>query len=197
MSRPGTTRIMAAVDATWPPAEYRHHGPWLLRRGAGGGQRVSAASTEDQAAPIGPAIEGMAALGQPPLFRVTPDQAELDARLDQAGFRRHDPVALYAARADALDDGADHTVKVFRAATPLAITDEIWDAGGIGPDRRAVMARATGASVNLLARADDKPVGAAFVALDGDLAMIHAIEVSPEHRRKGGGALPEGGGRGA
>ncbi len=187
--RPDTQRIMSAVDATWPPAEYRKLGPWLLRRGASGGQRVSAASSGDQAAAIEPAIEGMKAWGQDPLFRVTPDQPELDSRLEQAGFRRHDPVALYAAPAADLDDSADHTVKVFDVGAPLAIVDEIWTAGGIGPGRRAVMARARGQAKTLMARADDQPVGVAFVATDGDIAMIHAIEVAPQHRRKGGGAL--------
>ena len=43
--------------------------------------------------------------------------------------------------------------------------------------------------MTLLARTDDRPVGVAFVAIDNDIAMIHAIEVAPEHRRKGGGAI--------
>lgn len=185
-SAPDTHRLMEAVDATWPPAEYRTLGPWLLRRGEGGGQRVSAASTEDQTAPLEPAIAGMRDWGQTPLFRVTPDQTELDARLDAAGFRRHDPVALYAAPAADLDDGADHTVQVFRVGAPLAIVDEIWTAGGIGPGRRAVMTRAPGPAMTLMSRANDRPVGVAFVALDGEIAMIHAIEVAAAHRRKGG-----------
>ena len=45
MTPPDSHRIMAAIDATWPPAEYLEVGPWLLRRGNGGGQRVAAAST--------------------------------------------------------------------------------------------------------------------------------------------------------
>ena len=183
---PDTHRLMAAVDATWPPAEYRTLGPWLLRRGAGGGQRVSAASTEDEAADLEPAIEGLRDWGQTPLFRVTPDQVELDARLEAARFRRHDPVALYAGRAADLDDGADHTVQVFQVGAPLAIIDEIWTQGGIGAGRRAVMARAAGPAMTLMSRANDRPVGVAFVALDGEVAMIHAIEVAPQHRRKGG-----------
>ena len=112
--------------------------------------------------------------------------AWLDARLEAAGFRRHDPVVLYAGRAADLDDGADHTVQVFRVGAPLAIVDEIWTAGGIGPGRRAVMARAPGPAMTLMSRANDRPVGAAFVAVDGEVAMIHAIEVAKAHRRKGG-----------
>jgi ribosomal protein S18 acetylase RimI-like enzyme len=189
---PGTHRLMATIDATWPPAEFRHAGPWLLRRGNGGGQRVSAASiakSGDQAADFAPAEAGMRAWGQTPLFRLTPDQALLDARLAEAGYAVKDPVALYAAPVASLADGRDETVKVFRVAAPLAIVDEIWARGGIGPGRRAVMTRPSCQRMTLMARAGDRPVGVAFVAIDGDTAMIHAIEVVPEHRRKGGGTL--------
>jgi len=186
---PGAHRLMAAIDATWPPAEFLEVGPWLLRRGDGGGQRVSAASTTDQSAEIAPAEEGMRAWGQTPLFRLTPDQSLLDARLDGAGYAVRDPVALYAAPVASLADGRDETVKVFRVASPLAMVDEIWARGGIGSGRRAVMTRPSGPRMTLMARAGDRPVGVAFVAVDGDTAMIHAIEVAPEHRRKGGGAL--------
>lgn len=186
---PDTNRLMTAVDATWPPAEYRDAGPWLLRRGAGGGQRVSAASTGDEMADIAAAEEGMREWGQPPLFRVTPEQATLDRRLEASGYRRHDPVTLYTAPVSALTDGRDETVRVFRVCAPLAIVDEIWSEGGIGPGRRAVMERPAGPHVTLMARADDRPVGVAFVAVDGEIAMIHAIEVRGLHRRKGGGEI--------
>lgn len=186
---PATRRLMAAIDATWPPAEVRRAGPWLLRRGDGGGQRVSAASTDDQAADLAPAEAGMQAWGQPLLFRIIPEQATLDRRLADAGYAVKDPVTLYAAPVAGLADGRDETVTVFRVAAPVAIVDEIWSRGGIGPGRRAVMTRPRGPRMTLLARAGDRPVGVAFVATDGDIAMIHAIEVAPEHRRKGGGGI--------
>ncbi len=104
-----------------------------------------------------------------------------------------DPVDLYAAPVASLADGSDETVKVFRVTAPLAMVDEIWTRGGIDPGRRAVMTRAQGPRMTLMARADDRPVGVAFVAVanigGGGIAMIHAIETAPEHRRKGGGAL--------
>ena len=127
--------------------------------------------------------------GQTRLFRLTPDQAELDHGLAEAGYVVKDPVALYAVPVASLADGNDETVKVFRVTSPLAMVDEIWARGGIGPGRRAVMTRPNGPRITLMARADDRPVGVAFVAVDNDIAMIHAIEVRPEHRRKGGGGL--------
>ncbi|HUS55224.1 MAG TPA: GNAT family N-acetyltransferase [Thermohalobaculum sp.] len=186
---PTNNRLMDAVDATWPPAEARLAGPWLLRRGDGGGQRVSAASTADQSAALEPAEAGMLAWDQPPLFRITPDQTTLDRRLAEAGYAAKDPVVLYIAPVASLTDGGDETVKIFRVSSPLAIVDEMWLNGGIGPGRRAVMTRPAGPRMTLLARADDRPVGVAFVAIDDDIAMIHAIEVAPEHRRKGGGTI--------
>lgn len=188
-SLPTNDRLMAAIDATWPPAEFRQAGPWLLRRGDGGGQRVSAASTTDQSAALAPAEAGMRTWDQQPLFRITPDQTELDRRLADAGYAMKDPVMLYVAPVSSLTDGSDETVKVFRVSSPLAIVDEIWSNGGIGPGRRDVMTRPGGPRMTLLARAEDRPVGVAYVAIDNAIAMIHAIEVAPQHRRKGGGTI--------
>lgn len=184
---PAARRLMAAVDVTWPAAECRALGPWTLRRGAGGGQRVSAASTEDESAGPEAAAEAMRAWGQAPLFRVEERQAALDERLEAAGYRRHDPVVLYAAPLAALDDGRDETARVIRVRAPLGLVDEIWARGGIGPGRRAVMDRAPAPKATLLARAGDRPAGVACVGLDGEVAMLHAIEVLPAERRRGAG----------
>lgn len=186
---PDLERLMAATDATWPAAEYRALGPWTLRRGEGGGQRVSAASSREEAVDPAPAAEAMRAWGQGPLFRVGGAQAALDRRLARAGYRRHDPVVLYAAPVAALDDGRDQTARLIRVRTALAMVDEIWAAGGIGPGRRAVMARAAAPKVTLMARAGDRPAGVAFVGLDREVAMLHAMEVVPAHRRRGAGEI--------
>jgi GNAT superfamily N-acetyltransferase len=184
---PDAGRLMTAIDVTWPAAECRSLGPWTLRRGAGGGQRVSAASAEDETADPAPAAEAMLAWGQTPLFRVSEVQAALDERLAGAGYRRHDPVVLYAAPVARLADGRDETARVIRVRAPLAIVDEIWLRGGIGPGRRAVMDRAPEPKLTLMARAEDRPAGAAFIGLAREVAMLHAIEVVPAHRRLGAG----------
>ena len=36
--------LFEALSHTWPPAETRRVGPWLARRGDGGGKRVSCAT---------------------------------------------------------------------------------------------------------------------------------------------------------
>lgn len=68
---------------------------------------------------------------------------------------------------------------------PLAICREIWLEAGIGPARVDVMERVVGAKCCILSRTNDKPTGAAFVAMHRNTAMLHALEVRPEARRQG------------
>ena len=67
--------------------------------------------------------------------------------------------------------------------------EEIWAQGGIGPERLAIMDSVSAPKQLLLSRAGDRPAGAAFVGIDGDIAMIHAIEVLPHFRRMGSATL--------
>lgn len=183
---PEIERLMAAIDVTWPPAEARVQGGWTLRQGAGGGQRVSAASGSGE---IAEAEAAMAAWTQPPLFRVTPSEGDVDQKLAAAGYEVHDPTALYAAKAENLTGEQSHTAAAYRCEFRPAIMEEIWVRAGIGPGRLAVMDRAEGPKLFLMSRADDRPAGVAFVALDGDISMLHAIEVLDDFRRKGAATL--------
>jgi len=73
---------------------------------------------------------------------------------------------------------------------------EIWEAGGIGEARQAVMGRWEAPKAILMGRTDDVAAGAAYVAVHERLAMLHAVAVRPEHRRRGvGRALLAGAGR--
>ena len=181
--------LRAALAATWPPAEIRRAGPWILRRGAGGGNRASAASLDaaaDADADPGEAEAAMRAWGQPPLFRIWPDEAALDARLAARGYVERDPTLILAAPAAAVAVPPGEAA-VFGSG-PLACMAEIWAAGGIGPARLAVMARVPEPRCYLLGRLDDRPAGAAFLALAGPFAVLHALEVAPFARRHGLGA---------
>lgn len=181
-------RLFAAIDATWPPAEIAERDGWCLRRGEGGGRRVSAASPlADGAGGIAAAEAAMRAWGQAPLFRVTPEEALTDAALAEAGYAVEAPVVVYAAAVADLADDADETARIIRVSTRVALLDEIWQAGGIGPARRAVMARAAGPRVALMVRLGDRPAGCGFVAADGEVAMLHAVEVLERFRRQGAG----------
>ncbi|HET7410249.1 MAG TPA: GNAT family N-acetyltransferase, partial [Paracoccaceae bacterium] len=100
-----------------------------------------------------------------------------------------DPVVIYAGPVGRLAGHEPHMAAVYRAQAAPAIMEEIWAAGDIGPGRLAVMERVAGPGVRLLSRAGDTPCGAAFVGVDGEVAMIHAIEVLAGFRRRGAGRL--------
>ena len=76
-------------------------------------------------------------------------------------------------------------VSCFDIWPPLAVQDEIWTQGGIGPERRAIMDRAGGPKTSLFGRINDRPAGTAFIAIHDGLAMLHALEIAGPARRKG------------
>lgn len=168
--------LARVMEETWPAAAYRQVGPVLLREGAGGGKRVSAASVEGDIT---------AADLESPLFVVRQGQDALDAALAARGYAVVDPVVAYAAPAAVLADPPPPYLSALPHWPPLAIARSIWAEEGIGPARVAVMERVQGPKTVVLARTDDHPVGAAFVAISGDVAMLHALEVRVAARRRG------------
>lgn len=185
---PSAARLDAVLAATWPAAETRACGPFTLRRSPGGGSRVSAATLDTDVLPgavqIDTAIAAMAGWGQVPRFRIRDGQARFDTLLAARGFTRHDPTLIYAAPLSVLP-GPPPRLSAFPVWPPLAIEDEIWRNGGIGPDRRAVMERVVGPKTAIFGRIDDRSGGTAFVAVHDGVAMMHALEIRPQARRKG------------
>lgn len=179
-------RLFHAIDATWPPAEILQMDPWTLRRGAGGGKRVSAATATGiiSGADIDKAESAMCAIDQVPLFMIRGEDTLLDGALAQRGYQIVDPVRVLAAPIEKLTDVPIPMVTTFTVWEPLAIMREIWAQGGIGPARLNVMSRA-GTKTAVFARASNRPAGVGFVAVDGDIAMVHAVEVLPQQRRQG------------
>jgi GNAT superfamily N-acetyltransferase len=192
MSLPGAADLLAALDATWPARRTVAQDGWLLRDGAGGGKRVSAATRDSPGADMVRAEDWMRARGERPLFRLGPGDADLDAALAGLGYAVLDPSLIYAAPVTALAQKPP-PVSLFDIWPPLAIMREIWTAGGIGDARLAVMARAPVPRAGLIARRDDRAVGVGFVAIQAQIAMLHAVEVVPGMRRRGIGALILGG----
>lgn len=175
-------RVLAQMEATWPPVRDWMQGPWRMRDGGGGGSRVSAATLEG-------AYDG----APPPLVQLT-DEATLDADLAARGYTLDDVVAIYDTPLTAL------TAEACAAAwppDPQALA--MWAAGGkVGPGRLAVMERVRGPKAVVAV-----PGAAGFVAVADDLAVLHALEVAADHRRKGlarqvvAGAVAWAAGRGA
>ncbi len=184
---PSEAEILQVVDGTWPAVRYFESGPFTLRLGHDGGQRVSAASANGPAtaAEIGAAERSMRALDQARLFMISGKDKALDAALEARGYVVKDPVTMFACPAQTL---AVHDQKGLAASwvdAPLEVMKEIWATGGIGKGRLAVMARAKGSKTYLLGRTDDVAAGAGFVAMHDKTAMLHALEILPAHRRKG------------
>ncbi len=178
--------LYATIDGTWPAAEKIRVGPWTIRDGLGGGKRVSAATGDGMVSDmdIPEAEAAMMRLDQTPLFMVRTGDDDLDRNLDRRGYGVIDPTNGYAIPIGALTDLPIPRVTAFAIWEPLAIMEEIWAKGGIGPARLNVMARAR-TKTGILARWNEKPAGAAFVAVQDGVAMVHAVEVLAHQRRKG------------
>ena len=161
----------------------------MLRNGAGGGKRVSAATAEGDWTDddLAAAETAMRILGQDALFMIREGEDTLDKALDARGYEIIDPVNLWVCPIDQLTDIPVPRVTAFAIWEPLAIMRDLWAAGGIGPDRIVVMDRAKVPKTGLLARITDKPAGTAYCAISNSIAMVHALEIAPVHRRKGMG----------
>ncbi|MEI4234610.1 GNAT family N-acetyltransferase [Roseovarius sp. D22-M7] len=184
---PETRAVLAAAEATWPPAGIEAHGPATIREGRGGGKRVSAATATRalDAEELARAEDEMRDLGQDVLFRIRAGDEALDADLAARGYRVVDPTNIHVAPIDALTVQTPPRVTTFSVWEPLEIMREIWAEGGIGPDRVAVMERVEGPKTGLFGRHDNRPAAAGFVAVDDHIAVVHALEVRPTHRRAG------------
>ncbi|MEI4471633.1 GNAT family N-acetyltransferase [Frigidibacter sp. MR17.24] len=186
LSDPASDPVLAALEASWPAAATERHGPVTLRRGDGGGQRVSAATAGPGTteADLDAAEAWMRAADQQPIFRLRPHETDLDARLAARGYLRHDAVVTFTAPVAKLARPLGGQ-RCFAIWPPLAVQREIWEADGIGPARVAVMDRATGAKTAILGRDSDRPAGAAYVGSLGPVAALHALHVLPAFRRRG------------
>lgn len=179
--------LAAAFEASWPAAEQARAGGFLVGRGLGGGGRVSSARVVGlwRAEDIDEAARIHAGWDQPPMFRVSDRDQALIEELDQRGYAREIPTAILQIDCARLTDRPIPPVTTFCVWPPMAIQREIWTAGGIGPERQAVMARVAVPRTAILGRIDDRAAAAAFVAAHAGVAMIHALEVVPARRRQG------------
>ena len=190
MSLPDAQRLLQALEATWPPVWSRRHGPFTLREGAGGGKRVSATTLAGafDAGDLAAAEVDAVARREVPLYQLRPGDEALDTALGARGYVVVDPTYLYAAPVEALLRPEQRPLAAIASEGCLGIMAEIWAAGGIGPERLQVMARASDPKAWILGRMDDRAAGVGFVALDGDIAMVHALEIADAFRRRGTGA---------
>lgn len=184
MKLPTQTDLFDAVDATWAPYAFHNVEGWLIREGADGGQRVSAATLlpETQNVKIGPAAAKMVSLDQTPLFMIRDADATLDTELQTLEYKIVDPVVILVAQTDKLlRNPPIATQNIQLLAVPNKDAKSVWTAGGINQGRLNVMARVKTPKAILSAG----NMGVAFAAAYKGIAMVHAVEVASDHRRKG------------
>ncbi len=174
--------LFALMDATWPPRAIHRAGGFALYQGSES-KRLSAGRLCDAEWDIAQAEAGFAHLRQKPLFLLRPEEAALDAELSARGYSLAEKVRFYRAPCEALCDEVA-PVRAFAHWPPLEIARDIWRAGGIGAEHQAAMARATEPKTALVGRLNDRAAGAAFVALKGAQAMLHALYILPQARRQ-------------
>lgn len=180
--------IARAFEATWPPVEQVDIGAFRVGRGMGGGGRVSSAralSPDWAAADFAQVERVQQGWNEPAMFRVADDDRALQAALAARGYAMQIPTAIMAADCAALMHPPLPPLSGFAIWPPLAIQRAIWAEGNIAATRQAVMDRVAAPKTALLGRHNDRAAGAAFVAVEGSVAMIHGIEVVPGLRRQG------------
>ncbi len=185
---PTAHRLYDVNDATWPPEKMHRLGPFTIRRGGDGGQRVSSTSLWQEhftEADIDVAEQAMEGMAQPRLFMIRDNDQALDAALEARGYFIKDPVTLFAGPSASLAAHDPKGLVAIDASEPMAVMAEIWETGGIAASRLDVMRRATGPKACFLGRTDDQPAGVAYVGSDKNIAMMHALEILPDLRRKG------------
>jgi N-acetylglutamate synthase len=187
MTLPSAQRCYRVIDVTWPPFVRQRVGPWTIRLDDSNSSRVCAASAMVplQGGDIAQAAAAMRDAGQTPLFMIRETDSGLDGTLAALGYAVKDPVNIYAARLDTIAVSRPPPITTFEVWPPLAAQVEIWAAGGISAGRRAIMDRAPMPKTTILGRSGDQPAGSVFAGIDGDCAMIHALEIAVAHRRGG------------
>ncbi|WP_209425086.1 GNAT family N-acetyltransferase [Pararhodobacter sp. SW119] len=183
---PQAARLHAALEATWPPAARLPCGPFTLRDGGGGGKRVSAATLDRPFTPeaLAAAEKAMRDRGARPLFMIRSGEDSLELALADRDYAVVDPTVFYVAPVATVAE-PPRPVSLFECWPPLALQKQIWRAAGIGPERLAVMARASAPRTAFIARFQNRAAGVGFCALDTDIAMLHALEIEPAYRRQG------------
>lgn len=182
------TSVLDLLDATWPAAAYTHAGGFTIRDGRGGGSRVSSATADSEGydeAGIDAAVAAERALGQGPLFMIRDGDDRLDRMLARRGYSVLTPVHLYAGDVATTAAPAPDPMAAFTLWPPFEIMRDVWAEGDIGPARLAIMDRVNGPKTAIMGRSRDRVSGVAFVALDGQKAMLHALHVAPAMRRQG------------
>ena len=178
--------IHNVIEHTWPAYDTRTHGQWTIREGRGGGKRVSATTLNRfrELPNLKDAEEGMQALNQRPIFMIREGEGDLDYLLAKEGYEFTDYSNIYIAPIEGFAKTKPPRLSVFDIWEPLQIQNDIWSNAGVGSSRTAVMHRVKGPKTSFFLRWENHPAGTAFIGIHNNIAMVHAMEILPQQRRK-------------
>jgi len=178
-----------ASDVCWPPIKKLEIGPWTIREGGGGGNRVSATSLNNSNSFLDTDIvcaeAAMKALSQPYIFLIGKEERELDFTLETLGYNIVTPSVIYGCDIDRVSNFDIPPITTFNVWPPLEIMKKIWIEGGVSESRLSVMERSKGEKTTILGRVSNVVAGCAFVSIYSGISMVHSVLVHPNFRRKG------------
>lgn len=186
-------RVEAACLNAWPSPRQILVDGWLFRSAGGPTRRVNSANPLYAGASMSDALIDAAeafyaAQGQPTVFRVPDMAGAIDGLLDARGYALDAPVRTLFADLLALAAAASPEVRIESAPGPawLAARDRL---NGSGKEAARAYRAIIGAILLPCAFASvadrGRIVSLAFVALQGDLAILEAVVTDPACRQQG------------
>ena len=177
----------AASETCWPPLNKKNIGPWVIREGAGGGNRVSSTTANDffRKEDIFIAENHMQLLNQKNIFQIREKDLELDNILDRLGYSLVDKTVVYGSKIAKMSSPCVPPMTAFNIWPPLRIMKDIWEIGGTTDSRISVMERCKVRKTAILGRIENKAAGCAFISEYKGIAILQALFVLPSYRRKG------------
>ena len=177
----------AASETCWPPLNKKNIGPWVIREGEGGGNRVSSTTANDffRKEDIFIAENHMQLLNQKNIFQILGKDLELDNILDRLGYSLVDKTVVYGSKIAKMSSPCVPPMTAFNIWPPLRIMKDIWEIGGTTDSRISVMERCKVRKTAILGRIENKAAGCAFISEYKGIAILQALFVLPSYRRKG------------
>ena len=177
----------AASETCWPPLNKKNIGPWVIREGEGGGNRVSSTTANDffRKEDIFIAENHMQLLNQKNIFHIREKDLELDNILDRLGYSLVDKTVVYGSKIAKMSSPCVPPMTAFNIWPPLRIMKDIWEIGGTTDSRISVMERCKVRKTAILGRIENKAAGCAFISEYKGVAILQALFVLPSYRRKG------------
>lgn len=193
MTLPDAEAFERAGLLAWPGIEEKWDGSWIRRAAGGYTKRANCTQCfdpddfEDADVRVISASSWMVMRKIKPVFRVTPlSSPELNATLDEAGWRTIDPSHLYAMELG--EHEADGEAQYFDVLDPkfLAVAQRLQaydDAAMTGMKNLLTAFKVPAAGV--IVYRDGEAVASSIMAVAGDIVITGNVVTDPTRRRQG------------